>query len=537
MSSPTSTTAPLSVDAAPTPLSPSRARTPLFTARRWHKWAGIFAFLWLGVLGFTGWIMDHREEWAWIWQHGLPVAWFPANVATTANTGLARHLQINPANPKQQITAGARGAWWSADSGKTWRLGAADAPRSLIVNAVEPEPGWARIWFGTHDGLWFSTDAGRTLRRYALAGTRISALALGATPRELVGVAGKTRVFRLTFSDPTAPAVTWLDLAPVAASATPPGTNLSRLTLDLHYGRGFFGTPWDDWINDVAGLGLAALGLTGLLLWLLPLNWRKKRLRHAALPSTRSRKSILVWLLGIHAKWLGPVIAIPLVMLFVTGVYIGHFTALAPTFKATPVAQSALPPAYALHNWNDWIEAIATYPGQPARFSLGTRIGLFSTDDNGRTWRTETSVTGGVLRLRRVGEELLAPNGMGGIAQRLTPAGWRPVAPAGSHLAMASEVTPLGEGRYLWKHGAMLHPSDADGRETEGLTFKGPRAEIVPIYTLASRLHTGALIWKEWKWVNDAFALAGLVLIGTGLARWWRLVRPSSHPRPAPKST
>ena len=101
-------------------------------------------------------------------------------------------------------------------------------------------------------------------------------------------------------------------------------------------------------------------------------------------------------------------IVIPLAMLFVTGVYIGHFAALSPWFKATTVPQSALPPAYALHNWNDWIEAIAAYPGQPERLSLGTRIGLFTTDDNGRTWHTETSVTGGVLRLRRVGDELLA---------------------------------------------------------------------------------------------------------------------------------
>ena len=525
MPSPTFATAPSIVEheVAPTPQQP--ARTPLFTARRWHKWAGLFAFFWLSVLGFTGWIMDHREEWSWIWQHGLPVGWFPANVVTTANTGLARHLQINPANSNQEITAGSRGAWWSADTGKTWRAANADTALPLIVNAVEPAPGWSRVWFGTNDGIWFSTDAGHTLRRLALDGTRISSLAVGATPEELVGVAGKTRVFRLTLHGDAAPTITWLDLAPVAGSATPPGTNLSRLTLDLHYGRGFFGTPWDDWINDLAGLGLAALGLTGLLLWLLPLNWRKKRERHAALPSARARKSILVWLLGVHAKWLGPIIVIPVAMLLLTGVYIGHFTPLSTWFKATAVSQSALPPTYALHNWHDWIEAIAAYPGQPTRLSLGTRIGLFTTDDNGHTWRTETSVTGGVLRLRRVGDELLAPNGMSGVAQRLTPAGWRAIAPATSHLGMASEVTPLGEGRYLWKHGTMLHISEADGREAEGRSFTGPRADIVPIYTIATRLHTGALFWKEWRWVNDAFALAGLILLGTGLVRWWRLVR------------
>ncbi len=522
---------------APPPHPPAPVRTPLFTARRWHKWAGLFAFFWLGVLGFTGWIMDHREEWAWIWQHGLPVAWFPDNVVTTANAGLARHLQINPAHPTQQVTAGARGSWWSSDAGKTWHPAIAAATLPLIVNAVEPAEGWSRIWFGTQDGIWLSTDAGHALHRFTLAGMRISSLALGATPDELVGVADKTRVFRVALHGDAAPTIMWLDLAPVATSVTPLGTNLSRLTLDLHYGRGFFGTPWDDWINDFAGLGLTGLGLTGLLLWLLPFNWRTKRARHAALPSTRTRKSILVWLLGVHAKWLGPMIVIPLAMLFVTGVYIGHFAALSPWFKATTVPQSALPPAYALHNWNDWIEAIAAYPGQPERLSLGTRIGLFTTDDNGRTWHTETSVTGGVLRLRRVGDELLAPNGMSGVAQRLSPGGWHAIAPATSHLGMASEVTPVGDGRYLWKHGAMLHISDAAGHEVEGRNFTGPRADIVPIYTIATRLHTGALFWKEWKWINDAFALAGLILLGTGLARWWPLVRPAILGSRRPAST
>jgi hypothetical protein len=83
----------------------------------------------------------------------------------------------------------------------------------------------------------------------------------------------------------------------------------------------------------------------------------------------------------------------------------------------------------------------------------------------------------------------------------------------------------------------MLHISDAAGHEVEGRNFTGPRADIVPIYTIATRLHTGALFWKEWKWINDAFALAGLILLGTGLARWWPLVRPAILGSRRPAST
>jgi len=512
---------------------PRAVRPGWLTARRWHKWAGLAALAWLAVLGATGFILNHREDWDWIWQHGLPARWLPESVGKTAEAGLARHFQVDPSDGRRQLVAGARGVWWSDDSGRAWQAATAAVDRPLIVTAVEPEPDWSAIWFGTNDGVWVSRDRGRSLLRHALAGVRISALARGSTSAELLGVEDRRHVFRLATS-PAAPAVTWLALRPAAATTRAPGTDLSRLTLDLHYGRGFFGAPWGEWINDIAGLGLVILALTGLLLWWLPWRWRRGRFAGRVRPAVATRRSALVWLIGVHAKWLGPLLVVPLAGLFLTGTYIGHFAALAPHFKATPLAPSVLPPTYAMGAWDDWIECIAAYPGAPASFSLGTRTGLYTTEDNGRTWRAETSVKGGVLRLRWIDGELLAPNGMSGTAQRRTAQGWTAVAPTGSHLSMASEVTALGDGRLMWKHGTMLHVSDADGRELTGQSFRGPRAVVVPFYTVASRLHSGVLFWKEWRWINDLFALAGLVLLGTGLVRWWRLIGPASRPASVP---
>ncbi len=507
---------------------PGPSQSGRWSARRWHKWAGLAALAWLGVLGATGFILNHREDWDWIWQRGVPVRWLPDQVVRTAESSLARFLQVDPADGRRQVAAGVRGAWWSGDGGQTWQPSAAAVDQPLVVMAVEPEPDWSAIWFGTSDGVWVSRDRGRSLQRHALAGVRVSALGRGSSPGDLLGVEDRRRVFRLATA-PAAPAVAWLPLGPAAGTTSAPGADLSRLTLDLHYGRGLFGAPWDEWINDLAGLGLVVLSLTGLLLWWLPWRWRRRRAAGRPRPAVGARRSALVWLVGAHAKWLGPVLLVPLAGLFVTGVYIGHFTALSPLFKATPVRPAALPPTYAMNSWDDWIECIAAYPEEPARFSLGTRTGLYTTGDSGRTWHAETGVKGGVLRLRWIGGELLAPNGMSGTAQRRTAQGWTAVAPAGSHLAMASEVSGLSEGRLLWKHGAMLHVSDADGREVSGQSFRGPRATLVPFYTVASRLHSGVLFFKQWYWINDAFALAGLVLLGTGLLRWWRLVRPGPN--------
>lgn len=509
-------------------VSSTRATSRWLEARRWHKWAGLVALAWLGVLGATGFVMNHREDWNWIWQHGLPAAWFPANVVKTAESGLARHLQIDSRDPQRRVVAGAQGVFWSGDSGKTWTPAVADSGRPLIVNALEPAAEWSELWFGTHDGVWVSRDGGRTLARCALPGVKITAFAQGSAPGEFIGVADRSRVFRLQLAESGA-LVRWLPLGVPADSTTAPGTNLSRLTLDLHYGRGFLGSPWDEWLNDFAGLGLAFLCASGLLLWFLPWRWRRRRKAGAMLPAATARKNTLVWLMRTHAKWIGPLLVVPLAVLFVTGIYIGHFAALSPSFKAVALRPAMLPPTYAMRAWDDWIESVAAYPGQPQRLSLGTRTGLFTSDDDGRTWQRETSIEGGVLRLRRIGADLLAPNGMSGTAQRLAPDGWRPVAATGSHVAMASEVSPLGDGRLLWKHGTMLHLSDADSREIGSQSFQGPRATLVPFYTVASRLHTGAVFWKEWKWINDFFAVAGLVLLVTGVVRWVGWLRHRSR--------
>ena len=496
-----------------------------FTARNWHKWAGVFGLLWLSTMGVTGWLINHREDWDWLWQHGVPVAMLPKSSAVSAEVGLARLLQINPSNSHTEIAAGARGAWWSVDGGTTWAAAATGTTLPLIITAMEPSPDWDRVWFATNDGIWVSTDAAHSLRPFCLSGVRISSLAQGASDSELVGVAERSRIFRLRINSAGPPVISWLSVSPPGDSALLPGTSLNRLTLDLHYGRGIFPPPWGERLQDVLGLGLAFLGLTGAALWILPQVWRRKRMTGNRLPPARARRAIFVWLIRIHGKWLGPVIALPLALIFATGPYIGHYAVLSPLFKATPVSISALPPTYHLGTLRNWIECIAAYPGKPTCLSIGTRTGLFTSDNNGRTWRQEADVNGGVYHLRRIDNQLIAANGMSGTTQRLTRGGWRAVAP-GSHIAMASEVTSNGHGGLLWKHGSMLHISDGDGREVEAHAFKGPHAQFVPFYTVAASIHTGSIFWAHWRWCNDLFAVTGLVLLGTGLVRWWRLVRP-----------
>ena len=118
---------------------------PLFSARRWHQYAGLVAFLWLAVLGLTGWLMANREEWPWLWEHGLPAEWLPAEVVKTARSGLLRWLQAYPADERRLVGGGYQGAWYSSDGGKTWSASRADHAAPLNINALEAAGQLTRI--------------------------------------------------------------------------------------------------------------------------------------------------------------------------------------------------------------------------------------------------------------------------------------------------------------------------------------------------------------------------------------------------------
>ena len=86
---------------------------------------------------------------------------------------------------------------------------------------------------------------------------------------------------------------------------------------------------------------------------------------------------------------------------------------------------------------------------------------------------------------------------------------------------MPSDVTQLGD-KFAWKSAGKLLVTDASGREIEKLDIKQPNDPGVPWFTWFLRVHMGTIFWSEWRWVNDVFAIAAVLLSVTGLIRWWR---------------
>lgn len=478
-----------------------------WTLHKVHKWTGLAAALWLAVLGATGFLLDHRD-WRWLWQDGPPARWLPDGVINKAVDRRVRLYQVDPGRPEHRLAGGPGGLWLSIDGGRNWSrprfAGYAGQPRAL---ALEPDPrlGWKRPWLGSDDGLWVSADGGAHFERGGLAGQAITALARGGGPDTLLGVVGRSRVFRLDTGKPAA--LAWLALAPPAPDILPRQIDLSRLVHDLHFGRGLFAAPASLLLSDAGALALVLLPLTGLAFWWLPRRW--KRLRRRGTPVAGPAKGrVLRWLYRLHGPGIGLAGLLPILYLAATGVLIDHDASLLPWMRSVAVSRPWQPPVYDLGSWRGEIYGVAGYPGAPGRLALGTRSGLFVSDDGGRHWSREAATPGFVWTLRRIGANLFI-GGMGSpnlVSEDGGP--WRPARHTGG---MPSDISALPGGGWAW----------IGARGGAALAWP-PASERVPWFYVIDGLHSGLLIHPQWKWVNDLFALAALALAVTGLLRWWR---------------
>ncbi len=485
-----------------------------WTVRRLHKWAGLTAALWLGVLGGTGFLLDHRE-WRWMWQSTVAEALVPQRIVDKAANATARLYRIDPTDPDRQLAGGPQGLWWSADRGATWArtafTGLTRAPQVFDIVA-DPVAGWRRLWLATDDGVWQVAGQARKAERLVLDSESVTALAAGATPGELVGVVDRSRVFRLTVDDRN---LRWLDLGPMTPDQRPPHINLSRLVHDLHFGRGIFAGSGSLLINDGAAVAMLALPVSGWLFWWLP-----RRAKKHGTPQARAKRQTLRWLYRLHGPTVGVVCILPMAYLAATGILLDHGEAFRPWMKAAYIGQRWQPPVYAMRSWERHITAVAGYPGEAEKLSVGSRLGLMTSSDNGRTWVRETAGVspGFVWTLRRYDAALLI-GGMGEPNLIRDGAGpWLPVKGAGH---MPTDVSPDGEGAWVWKGAKELKVGNGN-RGFSPLALTLPRSPGVPLFFIFDGLHSGVLIHPQWKWVNDGVAVLAMVLIVTGFVRWWR---------------
>jgi hypothetical protein len=488
-----------------------------------HRWAGLAAFVWLIVLGVTGFVLDH-PEWRWAKQWTLPDTFASDHVLNDQVKGtIVRRFQMNPTNPRELIGGGERGLWRTSDAGKTWRgvgfEGASGIPRTLMLVA-DPEHPWQRMWLATDDGVWTVSGADGPARPFALHGKHVTSLDHGSRPDELIGAIDHGRIFRLSLDDPEN--VTWIDVSEARVSGLPDEVGLVRLLVDLHIGAGVTGGGSSIWISDFGALATVVLSITGLIYWLITTRGRRRDALRQKLPAT-TKKGVLQWTYRLHGPLIGLLAIVPIVYLSVSGIFLDHARALIGKVRHVVLPRAALPPAYDLHSLEGEIDKVQAFRDEPQRLLAFTRLGLVESQDGGANWAHDPdaplpihlSLTMAHMH-RKEGVTFLGTHGGPNYVRADGSEAWVKVPKL---RMLVTDATRVGD-EWYFKGSRGFVKGTLDGR-FERVEIPNPPLDGLPVFRFMADLHTGMMIHPQFVWVNDLAALVAVALCVTGVIAWW----------------
>lgn len=483
---------------------------------RIHKWMGLVAAVWLLVLGLTGFLLDHRDTWRWLWQEGVAEKWIPGSVVEKSQATQIRLYQVNKHNPQQQVTGGMTGLWWTHNAGKTWqRTRFNNSNASPMLSAVFFSDD-NRLWIASDDGVWISMDGGQSATRSILPGYNVTALSPGENTGKLIGITDRSNIFKYGVNKKE---INRLELNSVNEKELPGKIDLSRFVRDIHYGRGVFKIPVSQLWNDITAISMIILPLTGFLFYWLPKRWRRNKKLKKSVAHT-VKKQTMRWLFRLHGPSFGMIASIPLLYLAASGILLDHATELRQWMKSIDVTRSWQTPVYRFKSWEQELYGVISYAKQPQKLSVATRLGLFTTLNAGADWQRE-NVSGDnslfVWTLRKF-KDVVYIGGMGG--PNYTKQGNQPwqIVKGSGH--MPTDITLDEKANVIWKsrHGVL----SSGIKSTSNTKINLPATNYVPWFYLVDALHTGILFHPQWKWINDFIALLAIVLVFTGFIRWWR---------------
>ena len=265
--------------------------------RNIHKWFGLIGGLWIIVLGFSGLMLDHRDDWGWAWRLQVPDSILPHHTRKSLENRHITLAQANPDNPDEWIVGGPMGVWQSANDAETWqRLPFEGLKASPMVFSLtlDQTVGWEKLWLATDDGLWSYKVGESVITREGLAGRYLTALDNGSAPGTLVAVENRTDI--LSWSEQAPSDIQKYNLANSQVSGLPEKVSLSRFLFDMHLGRSFFNRPFNMAVNDFGALAMIILAISGFLRWYYMKRWRGTKG-----PSLRkSEKCIMSYIISMH---------------------------------------------------------------------------------------------------------------------------------------------------------------------------------------------------------------------------------------------
>ncbi len=500
---------------------PARKRLYSFrTVRVIHKWAGLLALTWLSVLGLTGVILDHHE-WRWVNQVTVPETITSARINRLVRGTIMRHVEVDPNDPQHWIGASERGLWQTLDFGATWQKIAFEGLSGIPqVTGVLPDEtkGWAQLWLATDAGIWSFEPGDTAARPFALRDIHVSWVNPGAEANELLGVDHKSRVFRVSTTN--ANDVTWYDFSDAQIAQLKSHVSLFRFIFDIHIGKGLLPQPYGMLINDYGGVAIAILSLTGMSFWALPRLWRGRKPKNGV----KGRNQLLRWLFRAHGPVIGLLAAIPILYFSITGLFLNHVIGFNEWGSEIPLARGSLPIAYQYVNFDEEIESVVGYAGEPNRLTISTRLGVLNTQDAGRSWTYESALDEaleraggepGVVKLRRRGDHVFAFATTNAV--RRDGGAWETI--SGPTFAL-TDVARVGEQWYA-KASRGLY-SGNDPRDLQLTEFQIPPLKGTSAFLFIADIHVGVIFHEQWKWINDLVSVLAIALVVSGFLTWWR---------------
>lgn len=448
-------------------------------AFRWHKWAGLGFGLILFILGLSGFFLNHDNfDFLWTWEidnRYLPESFHsdPARLVETYRTV--------PEDPDIRFAGSRKGLYVSHDGGQTFA-------KSLPIQTLALEPrrknqvdDYSVIFAATTNGVYQSSDLGKQWTQVALDKQVVTGLSV--YDEQLFAVVDKRKIVHI---DPTSGISSALAIPNIPMNLFPDTVSLSRLTRDLHYGRGLFSGDSSLIINDAVGFLFIFLGLGGLIIYILVRRIRSKQSVNRPFFNTFVRAHSNVWVL---------LMLLPVLIILVTGVLLDHSKLLRDFMKNTTFSIRVLPPVYRDLSTDIWGVDVN---GQ--RLLLSNRLGVFEYSES-QGWKLASKGFG--YRVKRLNDEIYI-SGMGSPNRRLKDGHWEIL-----------KTTPHMPRDFYLENG-----------EVNFFSSRTPEPPPLPInsqtsfYEVMLALHDGRLFRGNAVFINDAASIAALLLFITGFIKW-----------------
>ena len=492
------------------------------SANQWfrlaHKWAGLLAAAWLIVLGATGFVLDH-PDWRPSNQLTVPESWGSPDLTRFIRVTYMRQVLVDPNDSSRWYGGSERGLWSSADGGESWipvDFRSRDYSPQVYAIIEHPDIGFDRALVATDEGLW-QFETARQVRPLLMTDVAINSLSRGRGANEIIGVAGHSRVFSY---DVASQQIYWAPMQPIepVISGEVP---LTRYILNTHFGHGIAEGALGILINDLAGVAMVILGVTGFLYWFLRRRWR---LRPAAASSAKKRRMTKL-LFRSHAPFVGLLAAVPIFYVSLTGIPADHIRAIYKWAESVSVPAALVPAGFSMRSLAGDIQDIVINPADGKELIIATRKGLYHSSDGGGRWVRRDNLPirkadyGNSLHLFRIDDTIFVGAGLdANFASADGGASWLPV--TGPFTGISSGARS-GDTWYLKNSQGVFAGIDLRD-ELPQTAVRPPPLEGMPLFLFLADIHTGHAIHPLFPWVNDLVALLALVLVCTGPVVWWR---------------